>query len=325
MSGKPSIAVTGGAGFIGGAVCRRLAAEGCSVVAVDLREEARPELEAAGCRFVACDIRSTAELADAFSGCSAVVNTAALVGDWGPMEQFVEANVRGTLSVLDAAEAAGTPRVVHLASVAGWGYEFGQDIPEDAPLRACGGPYSDTKAASDHLARRRGAVVIRPGDVYGPGSVPWTIRPVEALRAGVLFLPGKGDGVMTLVYIDDLVEAIVAATSAPGVEGLGLAVWDGRPVSSREFFDRYAAMLGRPGVRTAPLPLVEAAAAGAEAVARLTGRPPAISREAIRYITRRATYPNDLARNLLGWEPQVGFDEGMDRSEAWLRRQGLLG
>ena len=194
MSGKPSIAVTGGAGFIGGAVCRRLAAEGCSVVAVDLREEARPELEAAGCSFVACDIRSTAELADAFSGCSAVVNTAALVGDWGPMEQFVEANVRGTLSVLDAAEAAGTPRVVHLASVAGWGYEFGQDIPEDAPLRACGGPYSDTKAASDHLARRRGAVVIRPGTSTGPDRSPGRSGRWRRFGPGSCSSPGRGTG-----------------------------------------------------------------------------------------------------------------------------------
>ena len=325
MSGKPSIAVTGAGGFIGGAVCRRLAAEGAAVTAVDLREEAGPALEAAGCRFVTGDIRSTATLAEAFAGCSAVVNTAALVGDWGPMEEFIEANVRGTLSVLDAAGEAGAGRVVHLASVAGWGYEFDQDIASDAPLRACGGPYADTKAASDYLARRRGAVVIRPGDVYGPGSVPWTVRPVEAIRSGAFALPGKGDGVMTLVYVDDLVEAIVASTSAPGIEGTAIAVWDGRPVTAREFFGHYAAMLGRPGVRTAPPALVEAVAAGAEALARATGRPPTISREAIRYVTRRATYPNDLARELLGWEPQVDLDEGMSRSEAWLREQGMLG
>lgn len=325
MSRERTVAVTGAAGFIGSAVCRRLAADGYIVVGIDLRPEAGPVVESAGGRFVACDIRSTADLADAFAGCSAVVNTAALVGDWGPMEEFIEANVRGTLSVLDAAEASGAGRVVHLASVAGWGYEFEQDLHEDAAIRSCGGPYADTKGASDYLARRRGAVAIRPGDVYGPGSVPWTIRPVEAIRAGTFALPGKGDGIMTLVYIDDLVEAIVAATSAPDIEGLGIAVWDGHPVTSREFFDRYAEMLGKPRVRTAPLPVVEAVAAGSELVARLTGRPPAVTREAIRYISRRAVYPNDRARELLGWEPRVGFEEGMARSEAWLRGQGMLG
>jgi nucleoside-diphosphate-sugar epimerase len=294
------------------------------VVGVDLREEARPLVEAQGAKFVAADIRSTKSLEDAFAGCDAVVNTAALVGDWGRMEEFIEANVRGTLSVLDAAEASGVGRVVHLASVAGWGYEFSRDLDEGAPLRSCGGPYADTKGASDYLARGRGAVVIRPGDVYGPGSVPWTIRPVEAIRSGTFALPGSGEGIMTLIYVDDLVDAIVAATSAPGVEGLAMAVWDGEPVTASEFFNRYSSMLGKGPVRTAPLPLVQLAAAGSELVARVTGRPPTVSREAIRYISRQAAYPNRRARDLLGWEPRVGLDEGMNRTEDWLAEQGLL-
>ena len=324
MKGERSIAVTGAGGFIGGAVCRRLAAEGIRVIGVDLREESRPVVEANGASFVATDIRSTKSLETAFAGCDAVVNTAALVGDWGPMEEFIEANVRGTLSVLDAAEASGVERVVHLASVAGWGYEFGRDLDEAAPLRSCGGPYADTKGASDYLARGRGAVVIRPGDVYGPGSVPWTIRPVEAIRSGTFALPGSGEGIMTLVYVDDLVDAIVAATSAPGVEGVAIAVWDGEPVTASDFFNRYAAMLGKGPVRTAPLPLVRLVAAGSELVARVTGRPPTVSREAIRYISRRATYPNQRARDLLGWEPKVDLDEGMRLSEEWLAAEGLL-
>ena len=254
-----------------------------------------------------------------------MINTAAMVGDWGPMEDYIEVNVRGTLSVLDAAEAAGVERVVHLASVAGWGYEFADDLPEDAHLRACGGPYADTKGASDLLARRRGAVVIRPGDVYGPGSIPWTVRPVEAIRGGLFALPGQGEGVMTLIYVDDLVEAIVAATRQPGIEGEAIVVWDGEPVTARKFFGRYARMLGREDVRTAPLALVQAAAVAAETVARLTGRAPDVSREAIRYISRRATYPNARARELLGWEPRVDFEEGMRLSEDWLRAEGMLG
>lgn len=325
MARARRIAVTGAGGFIGGAVSRRLLEDGHEVVGVDISENGRAALESAGASFVRADILDREALADAFAGCDAVVNTAALVGDWGPMEQFIDVNVRGTLSVLDAAQDASAGRVVHLASVAGWGYEFGDDIDEDAPLRSCGGPYADTKGASDSLARRRGAVVIRPGDVYGPGSIPWTVRPVEAIRGGLFALPGDGSGVMTLVYVDDLVEAIVEATGRPGLEGEGIVVWDGVPVSASEFFGRYARMLGKTSVRTAPMALVRGAAVVAEAVSRVTGRPPDVSREAIRYISRRAAYPNAKARELLGWEPRVDFDEGMRRSEAWLREQGLLG
>ena len=325
MAGARRIAVTGASGFIGSALCRKLAKDGNAVVAIDVSDRARTPVEEAGGSFVLADILDRDRLAEAFEGCSAVINTAAMVGDWGPMEDYIEVNVRGTLSVLDAAEAAGVERVVHLASVAGWGYEFADDLSEEAPLRSCGGPYADTKGASDLLARRRGAVVIRPGDVYGPGSIPWTVRPVEAIRGGLFALPGRGEGVMTLIYVDDLVEAIVAAAGQPGIEGQAIVVWDGEPVTALEFFGRYAQMLGSDKVRTAPLALVQAAAVAAEALARITGRAPDVSREAIRYISRRATYPNARARELLGWEPRVDFEEGMRRSEDWLRAEGMLG
>ena len=151
-------------------------------------------------------------MAAALEGADGVVHTAALVGDWGALEDFVAVNVRGTRNVLDAAGAA---RVVHVSSVATWGYEFRRDLDEDAPVRACGEPYVDTKAAAHVLALRRGAAVVRPGDVYGPRSVPWTLRPLQALRARTLVLPGRGDGLLTLVYVDDLVDCLVRALTHP--------------------------------------------------------------------------------------------------------------
>ena len=83
-------------------------------------------------------------------------------------------------------------------------------------------------------------------------------------------------------------------------------------------------MLGRDGVRCAPEPLLRAAAGLLELRARLTGEPADVTREAIRYITRRAVYPNDRARELLGWEPHVTLDEGLLRTERWLRAEGLI-
>jgi nucleoside-diphosphate-sugar epimerase len=304
------VAVTGSCGFIGAAVCARLAADGHGVAAIDVRGE-RP-----------ADVTDRAALTRALDGADAIVHTAAIVTDWGAMADFVRVNVGGTRNVLDA---AGERPVVHVSSVAAWGYEFGRDIGEDAPTRRTGAPYVDTKAASDDLARRRGATVIRPGDVYGPGSVPWVIRPIETMRARLFTLPGDGTGVMTPIYVDDLVDAIVRAVRAPeAAAGVGLAVHDGRPIAARDFFAHHARMLGRTGVPTAPRPLVEAGAWAVEGLARLRGRTPVLSRQAIQYVSRRAAYPNDRARELLGWAPQVSLDEGMRRTQAWLQQTGRL-
>ncbi len=322
--GGQTIAVTGAGGFIGEALCQRLASGGARVVGIDVRADRRVEVEATGARFVAADVLDKEAMATALAGCHGLIHTAAIVGDWGSMERFIEVNVRGSCAVFDAAKEAGIKRIAHLSSVASWGYEFSGDLEEDASPRASGAPYADTKAASDYLALRRGAAVVRPGDVYGPGSIPWAIRPIEALRSGTFALPGKGDALMTLVYIDDLVDCIIRALTTEGAAGQAVTAWDGVPITTAEFFGRYARMLGQKKVRTAPAPLIEAVALATEAIAKLRGTQPSVSREAIRYVSRQAVYPNARARELLGWEPKVDFEEGMRRTELWLRAEGLL-
>jgi nucleoside-diphosphate-sugar epimerase len=317
--------VTGGGGFIGRAVCERLVREGCEVAGLDVDPAAQERLRAAGAEFRRCDVTDADATREALADRGLVVHTAAIVGDWGPMDDYIRVNVGGTRNVLDAANAAGADRVVHLSSVTVWGYDLRRDVDDDAEPRPCGWPYSDTKAASDVLARRRGAVVIRPGDVYGPGSIPWTLRPVQSLARGrVAFARGQ-DGMVTPVYIDDLVDAIVRAASAGDeAAGRGFCVWDGQRVTARDFFLRYARMLGKDGIPSLPRPVVNAAVAAQEAVARRTGKPPDVTQHAMAYLNRRAAYSNARAREELGWEPKVDLDEGMRRAEQWLRAEGVL-
>ena len=252
------------------------------------------------------DVADPASTVAALAGADAIVHAAALVAERGRMDEFVAINVRGTRNVLDA---AGPRRTVVIASVAGWGYEFRRDLDEDSPPRPCGVPYVDTKGATETLALRRGATVIRPGDVYGPGSVPWVVRPLEMMRAGRFFLPSPGDGVMTPVFIDDLVDAIVRALREPRAAGRAYTVWDGSPVPARVYFEKLG---GRP-VRTLPAPLLRAAALA-------LGMGPA----AVTFVTRRAAFPNARAREELGWEPRTALDDGMARTREWAREAGLL-
>lgn len=297
------VAVTGAKGFIGAAVAARLRDDGHRVVEIDL-----PEV----------DVTDAHATTAALAGCDLAVHTAAIVDPDGDMAEFVRVNVGGTRNVLDAAARNGVGRVVHLASVAVWGYEFDRDLPEDSPPRTVGNPYIDTKAASERLAIGRGATVVRPGDVYGPRSDPWVLRPLRALQGGMFLLPGRGEGIVTPVYVDDLVDCVVRALTHPDAAGTAFTCWDGVPVTAREFFAHHARWTGRK-VRTAPRPLVAAAAAAGKLAGRADVTP-----AALQFISRRAAYPNTRAREVLGWEPRITLDDGMARVENWLREENLI-
>ena len=205
--------------------------------------------------------------------------------------------------------------MVHLSSVAAWGYDFKTDITEDEPLATHSShPYIATKAAGELVARKHGATVVKPGDVYGPESQPWSVIPFELIKGGRAALPMKGRGIITLVYIDDLVDCIYRALTHPEGEGGVFTAWDGRPVTAKEFFDNYARMLGKTGVRTAP-------AAVLRPLMRLA---PGVDPDDLIFLMRRAVYPNTRAREVLGWSPRVRLEEGMARTEKWLREAGLL-
>jgi nucleoside-diphosphate-sugar epimerase len=239
------------------------------------------------------------------------------------MEDFMRVNVEGTANVLDAAEAAGAERVVHVSSVVVYGYADESHQGEGAFRRAVGVPYIDTKSASDAIAARRGAVIVRPGDVYGPGSIPWLVRPVELMASKQIALPGKGDGTMLPAYIDDLVAAILLALRR-GAPGRSYTVWDGHDVSFADYYGMLASELDLREPPRLPKPLLVAAGSLTEAVARLRGKPPAFGRHGPTLLDRRGTASSQRAREELGWSPSVELPEGIRRSAEWIRAEGIL-
>lgn len=290
---------------------------------IDREAAAGPKVEEAGAEFALADLTDRAALRDAMgAGIDAAVHTAALVGDWMTMEDATAVNVGGTANLLDAAEAAGARRVVHLSSVVVYGFEARGEPREDVPLRTVGVPYIDTKSASDRLARRHGAIVVRPGDVYGPGSIPWTKRAFQMVTAPGASLP-PARGRFLPVFVDDLVAAVVAALER-GKPGTAYAVWSGEEITFREYFEAHARMAGKSGLGRVPTPVATAAGGLMEAVARVSGRPPYLTRFGAAYVERPVTPSTRRAREELGWEPRVSIDEGLRRSEEWLRAEGLL-
>jgi nucleoside-diphosphate-sugar epimerase len=276
------------------------------------------------------DVSSPGQWQRHVEGCDVVIHTAALVGMYSSPVGYWESNVRAPRVVLDAAVAGGVQRFVHLSSIVTFGFDFEGEVDERTPVRPNGVHYVDTKIASEQVvlaAHADGQVpctIVRPGDVYGPGSRPWTIEPVQRLKAGQLALPAGGRGMHSPVYVDDLVEGVVRAAAVPEAAGRIFTVTGAEPVTIGEFVAHYCRMLGIDPPHSVPAPVARAIAGAIDTVARLRRARNEVTPAAIDYFMRRGTYSIARAREVLGYEPAVDLQEGMRRTEEWLRAEGLV-
>ncbi|MDW5596366.1 NAD-dependent epimerase/dehydratase family protein [Conexibacter stalactiti] len=316
--------VTGARGFIGAALAQRYRAAGAEVRGVDHVAD-----RAAG--IVAGDIAAPGAWQEHAAGCDLVVHTAAVVSNAQGHDASWRVNVLGTRNVLDAAARGSAERFLHLSSVRAFSdLGFPADVEERHPVRPDGAPYVDTKIASEHVVLQAHAggelacTIVRPGDVYGPGSRPWIVMPLELIRARRFALPAMGRGRFSPVYVDDLADGIAAAAGAAAASGQVLTLAGGLTVSTREFFAHHHRWAGRRGPLLLPTPVALAGATAVAAVNRLRGVESEVNPVSMRYFARTGGYSIAKARVLLGYEPAVTLEDGMRRTEAWLAESGLI-
>lgn len=306
------VVVTGSNGFLGHALVEALA--GHDVRGLDIRDA-----------DIVADVATPGQWQEQVRG-DVVIHTAAAVGMPSDATHFWRINTLGTRHVLDAAVRNGVRRFVLFSSVTVFGNDFPDQVTEDYPTRATGVPYSDSKIAAEHLCLSSDGieiVIVRPGDVYGPGSRPWTLLPLEMIRSRRVAVPRMG--IHSPVYVSDVVGGVVRAAMSPAAAGQIVTLSGGVGVPTGEYFDHYARMLGRRSVPRLPRALMIGAAGAQAAASRRLGRSIELSPAAVRYLAdRRGTYAIGKAAHLLDWRPQVGIEEGMDRTREWLSGQGLL-
>jgi nucleoside-diphosphate-sugar epimerase len=311
--------VTGAAGFIGSHLTRRLAGAGCTVIGAD--QNPRPDA-VGGVTCVTCDITRRASVKRALEGRSIdyAIHLAAKVGDWGDRADYERVNVDGTRNVLEEVLAAGAKSAVHISSIAAMGFDPGWNAgPEVEPVTE-GEPYSATKAQGEMVARElqaKGApiVVIRPGDVIGPGSEPWVKRPIRMMKARQMLLVDGGRGHLGHVYVDNLIDAILLALAKDEAKGRVYVVTDAeQDTTMKMYFTRLARMAEAPVPRIdVPAAVAMTLAAGVESAARLFKFTPPITRTAVRFISKQCSYSNERAEKELGYVPRVPLEEAFQR------------
>ncbi|MDQ7830083.1 MAG: NAD(P)-dependent oxidoreductase [Armatimonadota bacterium] len=308
--------MTGVAGLIGSRLAHRLVDNGVSVRGMDVVPPA-----AARVTFIPRDLREPRGLSAALAGARAVIHCARWAGI-PPSRAAAEAvEVEGTANLLAACLDAGVERVVCMSSVAVYGPTRTPLITEDTPRRPADF-YGRIKRRVEEAAAGAGArglavTVVRAGLVYGPRATGGTVHPVRRILAGRPVLASGGRGYAHPVYIDNLIDAVLAASSAADAVGQAINVVDG-DVTWREFFGHYARMCRRP-LRSAPAAAVWLVGLASEMAAALLRRPLPAARSLAHFTTRRTRVSTVRAREILGWAPRYSLAEAMAETERWLR------
>lgn len=310
--------VTGGSGFVGGRLIRRLVRDGWAVRALARSDSSARAVEEAGAEAVRGDLDDARSMRAGADGCDVFFHAAAYVEGWGSREDFERGNVRGTRNALDAARGAGVRRFVHVGTEAAvLAGEPLVDVDETAPLRPDSkAPYCATKAKAEALVRAATdieAIVIRPRFVWGPGDT--TILPglVEAVRSRKFSWVGGGRHRTSTTHVDNTVEGLVLGAER-GQPGEAYFVTDGDPVVFRDFVTDLLATQGvEPPDRNAPRAVVAALAAAGEGAWRLLPLPgsPPVTRMEVWVSSLDTTIDISKARRELGYEPVIGREQGL--------------
>lgn len=310
--------VTGGAGFIGTHLCRRLLADGHAVVVVDNESTGRRENVPPGANFFRGDVTRPSEIEPAFAGgLDAVCHIAgqvSIIRSFSDPTLDLRTNVEGTLNVLQLCAKHKVPRLIHASSMTLYGDCKRVPTPESEPCQP-DSYYGITKLAAEryvHATARRAdlgfdlaVTSLRMFSVYGPGqsfSNPYQgvlgIFSGNLLRGEPITIFGDGEQTRDFIYIDDIIDGWARALQRPASHGQVINLGSGR---SRSINELAGAVVAAFGEAAAGHPIVHAA--GRPGEQRCVGADVA------------------LAKSLLGWEPRTPFAVGLAETVRWAREE----
>ncbi len=329
--------ITGASGFIGGHLAERLRAEGRQVRCLVRSGSDTRHLERLGVELAPGSLEHPRSLQRAVEGCTYVVHCGAMVSDWGTVQEIERTNVAGTRHLLEAAARASVRRFVHVSSTDIYGYPGSAAVEENHPPAGFRNWYAQTKLDAESevrsVAARQGldTVVLRPSTVWGPRSVDVVGEIGGAIRGGYMLLVDRGRRIAGLVYIDNLIDAMLLALREDAARGEAFNVTDGLPVTWKQFTDGLAAGIGARSARfSMPYPVATSVGTCLEHSYRFLRRtthlsaPALLSRQAVHIMGTDQDFSNRKAREILGWEPRVGYDQGLESTVAWLRDDYLV-
>lgn len=317
------VLVTGASGYIGRNLVKKLSELGIETRAfvrttsniVRLRELDNVEI----CRG---DLADSLSIERALRGIHVVHHIGGLASDWGDYRDFSQVNYLGTRNVLLASIEAHVKKFIYLSTIGVLDLEGSGTIQENQPYGHFPGNYLRSKARAEKLVRRYRhlipTVIIRPPAVYGPEDPQCTTRALKFAQRNLMFLVSRGKGIFPHIYIDNLIDALLLATQKESAGGEIFNLTDGEDTTAGKFFATLNHIAGKGDIHLiVPYSIAWGVALLMDVFARLTRKPPLLSWIALKFLTLKCRFDISKARNKLGYNPSISFDEGMQRVSRW--------
>lgn len=322
--------ITGATGFVGGHLAEACVSRGLAVSTIARPGSDTSLLDRLGVTIHRGDLTDTDTVRKAVDSADVVVHCAAKVGDRGAVEEYRAVNVDALRGLLDAGKGRPLHRFVHMSSLGVYEarHHYGTDESEPLPATHIDG-YTTTKVEAEHLVMQYyrdhqiPVVVLRPGFVYGPRDKVVLPRLIQRMSTKKIHYLGGDRRALNTIYIDNLVDAVFLAVDSPNAVGQVYNLTDGEFVSKRRFIEAVADEMG---LKKSKQILPRWLAAIIVWVLRrqivragTTGKSP-VTHAQFKFLLLNLDFSIEKAKRELGYQPRVGFDEGIHRTMAWYKQ-----
>lgn len=270
------------------------------------------------------DLSNLPKIKEFAKKCHSIVHCAGHVSDWGEKELFVQANVIGTKNLAAAAITHKVTRFVHISTTDVYGYS-NEVSDEDTPFHKKGVNYADSKVDAELVIQSAinqglNATILRPGNVYGPGSHTLVVELIEGMKLGLFPTVHSREGLTALIYVSNLVDVIMSCLDRTDLKGQAFNIHDDLSINWKDYFSALAEISGKK-VIFIPMPfsLLLNVAKLCEWFGTKIGikQRPGLTKMAVYLFGTNHYYSIERAKNVLGYSPGVNFDQSIKETSDW--------
>lgn len=307
--------VTGAAGFIGNALTKRLVEESHQVKSIiHIR---KPESLGDRVEYITADIADASSLENIECDCDVVFHCAALVKDFGSKNMFNTVNVEGTKNIVELCK--NTKCFIYLSHSH---YESNNQSGYYSRSKYQAEQYLLDKYKQENFP----VVIIRPGNVYGPGATTWVLRPLQAIQKNRISLIENGSGIFHHTYIDNLIDALFAVMKKHSAIGETFDITDGDHfVTWRQYLNDLAEIAGKKQIKkNMSKTTAYILSRFLMILYKLTRFTPLLTPTAVQIFTNKKEISIEKAEKILGYTPKIDYKKGMKQVQRWLQEENLV-